>query len=309
MTAAVDSVSATDPGDPDISGPAGIVERDDPRLFATTLFAAERAQPGLLTLYAFDIEISRAAAASDEPLIPYMRLQWWRDIAEAAQMGAPAPAHEVAGPFTRLIVEQRLPVDLIEAMITAREIELAGDFDHERFHEWADGRFGALTALAALLLTGEWGETAQLARKAGPVLGAAFVLRHAVAMAGEDRFLLPGLAVPDRASLARGEAAAGVVAPMRRFALEGLEALALLRADRNHVERRAIPAFLPLMRAERLLKRALRLDDAAGNESAAGNSDRRSRLFGGAPTGLLDLDRDQPFDGLRLAMRAFSGRW
>src|SRR5690625_4016327 len=157
--------------EPTAMGPGASVERDDPGLFATTLFAPASAQKALLALYAFDVELSRATASSAEPLIPYMRLQWWRDITEAAQDGAPPPAHEVAGPFARLIVEHRLPVDLIESMIAAREIELAGDFDHDHFLEWAYGRFGALTALGVLALTGEYGRSARLARHAGPVLG------------------------------------------------------------------------------------------------------------------------------------------
>lgn len=295
--------------DSDATGPEAVVERDDPHLHATTLFAPDSARANLLVLYAFDIELSRATASSAEPLIPYMRLQWWRDIAEAAQAGAPPPAHEVAGPFARLMVEHRLPVDLIESMISAREIELAGDFDHARFQEWAYGRFGALVALSALLLIGAYGETAHIAREAGPVLGAAFVLRHAVAMAGEDCFLLPGLAPRDRADLVHGEMTACVLAPMRDLAEEGLEALARLRANRGVVERRAIPAFLPLMRAERVLKRTMRLGAAHEGQQSAGNTGGVAALFGRTPAGLSDLDRAEPFDGLRLAMRALSGRW
>jgi len=292
--------------EPTAMGPEAIVERDDPGLFATTLFAPAAAQKALLALYAFDVELSRATASSAEPLIPYMRLQWWRDITEAAQDGAPPPAHEVAGPFARLIVEHRLPVDLIESMIAAREIELAGDFDHDHFLEWAYGRFGALTALGVLALTGEYGRSARLARHAGPVLGAAFILRHAVAMAGEDQYLLPGLAMVDRSLLARGEAAAQVITPMRQLAEEGLEALARLRGDRARIDRRAIPALLPLMRAERLLKRAKRLGSppATGAKPAG-----RGASFGRAPLGLADLEADPPFDGLRLAIRALTGRW
>src|SRR5699024_10524799 len=124
-------------------------------------------------------------------------LQWWRDVAEAARAGEPAPAHETAGPFARLIARHGLPAEPVEALIAAREIELeAGPdsaFDAAQFAGWADGRFGALTALAAHLLSGGDPATVALARRAGPVPGTAFVLRHATAMAGESRYLLPGL--------------------------------------------------------------------------------------------------------------------
>src|SRR5699024_11078402 len=91
-------------------GCAALVARDDPQLHATALFAPEPARAALMVLYAFDIELGRAAQPSTEPLIPLMRLQWWRDITEAARGGASPPAHEVAGPVARLIVERRLPV-------------------------------------------------------------------------------------------------------------------------------------------------------------------------------------------------------
>lgn len=279
---------------------AAIVARDDPHLHATALFAPEPARSWLMVLYAFDIELSRAAHASAESLIPLMRLQWWRDVAEAARAGTSPPEHEVAGPLARLVVERRLPAEPVEALITAREAELEGGFDETGFAAWADGRFGALTALAALLLGGG-DETVVLARRAGPVLGAAFALRHAAAMAAEDRFLLPGLAAVDRADLAHGEETPGVRVTARELAVSALGELAALRADRRQADRRATPAFLPLTRAGRVLRRAARLETApdAGPEVSARPT----------PISLRDLDADRPFDGLRLALRAATGRW
>src|SRR5690606_11461088 len=190
-----------------------------------------------------------------------------------------------------------------------REAELAGGFDVAGFAAWADGRFGALTALAALLLTGGDEETEALARRAGPVLGAAFALRHAAAMAGEGRTLLPALTQAELAELARGRATEGVLTAMQDLADGALRELSALRRERHRARRRAAPAFLPLIRAGRVLRRAVRL--RRSGESAPDNAGRTGpRLLGGAPVGLGDLGHvDRPFDGLRLALGAATGRW
>ena len=285
---------------------AAIVARDDPHLHATALFAPEPARSRLMVLYAFDVELSRAALPSSEPLIPRIRLQWWRDVAEAARAGAPAPAHEVAGPFARLAAHD-LPPAPVEDLIAAREAELAGGFDEARFTAWADGRFGALTALAAGLLTDGDAESTAFARRAGPVLGAAFALRSAPAMAAEHRLVLPGLAPADRAALADGALTAGPRETIRRLAAAALARLAAMRAERRGIDRRATPALLPLARAGRVLRRAERL----GGPQTAPAADNREQRSARAPgVGLDDLrDADRPFDGLRLAWAAATGRW
>jgi phytoene/squalene synthetase len=264
---------------------AAIVARDDPHLYATALFAPEPGRARLMILYAFDVELSRAAVASAEPMIARMRLQWWRDVIEDAQSGAD-PAHEVAGPFVRLMREARLPADLVEALIAAREAELAGRFDEARFERWADDRFGSLTGLAAHLLTGGDARSVALARRAGPVLGACFALRHAAAAPAADRVLLPGLTPADRAGLAAGEAMDDAREVARRIAADAREGLAALRRQRARIDRRAVPALLPLRRAGRVLARA----------SASG-------------VGREIDDLGRMFEGARLAWAAMTGRW
>lgn len=265
---------------------AAIVERDDPHLHATALFAPEPGRARLMALYAFDVELSRAAVASAEPMIARMRLQWWRDVIEHAESGA-EPAHEVAGPLLRLLREARPPADLVEALIAAREVELDGGFDATAFAPWADNRFGALTGLAAHLLTGGDAGSVALARRAGPVLGAAFALRHAAAAPAAGRVLLPGLTPEDRAGLAAGEATIHAREVARRLAVDARDRLAALRRDRAGADRRALPALLPLRRAGRVLARA----------SAPG-----------VPLREID-DLGRSFEGLRLAWAALTGRW
>ena len=141
--------------EPPLSACATLVRRLDPDLFHAALFAPEPARQRLMVLYAFDIELSRAAARSAEPLIAAMRLQWWRDVVAGIAAGEAAQQHEVAEPLHGLLSAHALPADDLERLIDAREIELHGPMDEPRFAEWLDGRFGALTRLAAHLLVGE----------------------------------------------------------------------------------------------------------------------------------------------------------
>ncbi len=281
---------------PGLSPAAALVRRLDPDLFHAALFAPEPARERLMVLHAFDIELSRAAARGAEPLIAQMRLQWWRDVVagigagEAArQHEVAARQHEVAEPLHGLLSAHALPADDLERLIDAHEIELHGPMDEHRFGEWVDGRFGALTRLAAHLLVGEHPAARRAASAVGHAMGVAFVLRTAAAMAAEtNTFLLPGLAPEDRAELARGRTTGHTRATAHRLADQALALLAAARAERRAVPKAAAPALLPVWQAERVLKQARRLD--------------------------LDLKRDlagqgQGGRGVALAWRAMLGRW
>ncbi|MDO5606592.1 MAG: squalene/phytoene synthase family protein [Paracoccus sp. (in: a-proteobacteria)] len=71
----------------------------DPDRFAAVMAARPGDRARLVTLYAANLAVARAALASAEPLISEMRLQWWADqIAAMGQGGAPA-GHEIATPL------------------------------------------------------------------------------------------------------------------------------------------------------------------------------------------------------------------
>ena len=136
---------------PLLSPAATLVRRLDPDLFHAALFAPEPGRERLMVLYAFDIELSRAAARPAEPLIGAMRLQWWRDVVAGA---GEARGHELAAPLHELMSAHALPADDLARLIDARDMELHGSMDQHRFGDWLDARFGALTRLAVHLLVG-----------------------------------------------------------------------------------------------------------------------------------------------------------
>ena len=271
---------------------ATIVRRDDPRLWKTALFAPEPARSRLMVLYAFDIELSRAVRASGESLIPRMRLQWWRDVVDDATRGAAPKAHEVAGPLANLI--GAVPalganVALLLRLIDAREQELAAHGGPPDRVGWSRHRFQSLVRLAAGLSVaaadGEMRNVPQL----GTPLGNAYLLRHLHKAAATGRAMMLGdLGGPDIGALARGELTGNVRDAVGRCAADGLADLGRARGAGQVIDRRAIPALLPVFFAERTLRLAVK-DPAA--------------IFG-----QLD-DIDRPFDGLRLAWRAVRGRW
>lgn len=242
---------------PELTPAADLVRRLDPELFHTALFAPEPGRERLMVLYAFDIELSRAAARASEPLIARMRLQWWRDVLTEADAGAPARQHEIARPLHLLLGEHSLESGDLEALIAAREDELDGLFDEEAFLAWADGRFGALTRLACTLLCGEDAFARRAATAAGQVLAVAYLLRQGMRLAAEANcYLLPGLGPEDRAALARGRITAHAEAAARRHADQAKAVLRAARAETGEVPKAALPALLPLARAERVLRRA-----------------------------------------------------
>ena len=274
---------------PALSPVATLVRRLDPDLFHAALFAPEPARARLLVLYAYDIELSKAAARASEPLIARMRLQWWRDVVAGIGAGEAAHKHEVAEPLHGLLSAHALPADDLERLIDAREIELHGPVDEHRFAEWLDGRFGALSRLAAHLLVGENPAARRAASAVGHAMGVAFALRSAVEMAAEaNLYLLPGLAPEDRAALARGRTTEHARATAHRLADQALALLAAARAERRAVPKEAAPALLPVLPAERVLRRARRLDlDLARDLDGQGTGGR----------------------GVALAWRALRGRW
>ena len=272
--------------EPGLGPCAGAVRRLDPDLFATALFAPEPGRARLMTLYAFDIELSRAAnparRAEEGRLIAAMRLQWWRDILETALAGGDPPAHEVAGPLAELAGAGRLAGGDALAMVAAHERELDGIEDPVAFDDWARGRFGALTRAAAALVGAP---AAEAAEPAGRAQGTAFALRTAAAMAAEGRSLLPEIGPEARTALAQGAPDAATLDAVRDRAAAGLAALAEARAA--GAPRGAVPAFLPLWRAERGL-RALAARPADITRPTAAAPARRS---------------------VALAWRALTGRW
>ena len=129
-----------------------IVRNGDAERFLSVMAAPPDMRLRLFTLYAFNVEVSRAPWASNEELIAEMRLQWWRDAIEAVALGKAIDTHEVILPLTEVIQAHALPVALFDQMVTARRWDIYRDpfRDAANFERYIDQTSGNLMWLAAL---------------------------------------------------------------------------------------------------------------------------------------------------------------
>jgi len=133
---------------------AEMVRRGDPDRFLSAMTAPSRDRAMLFPLYAFNLEIARAAWLTDEPMIAEMRLQWWREAVQEIAGGQRARAHEVVTPLARVMVEMGLPTELFDSLIVARRWEIHRDpfADRAHFDRFINQTSGHLMWLSAMAL-------------------------------------------------------------------------------------------------------------------------------------------------------------
>jgi len=252
-------------------GPEALVARGDPERWRTVMAAPLAARPGLLALYAFNLEIARAAWVASEPLLAEIRLQWWRDAIAEIYDGHPSRRHEVVEPLAATVATADLPRRLFDEMIDARATDAEGTPAEDRavLDLYLDHTAGHLMELAARSLGAE-GAALPVVRDFARGAGTAALLRA-----------VPALRARGRDPLASGIDIAAV-------ARDGLAALARARARRDRVPRAAAAALLPGWQAERVLKAAVADPEAVG-------------------AGRLEASQARVRAGL--LWRALSGRW
>ncbi|MDE2583360.1 MAG: squalene/phytoene synthase family protein, partial [Rhodospirillales bacterium] len=112
------------------------------------MFAPPARREALFALYAFDGELARARAVTQEPAIALIRLAWWREVVEGA-----ARAHEVASPLTAALEQGLLDRADLLGVIAAREIEAEDSIPTlEAWRGWLTGSAGGIAVAAGRLL-------------------------------------------------------------------------------------------------------------------------------------------------------------
>lgn len=248
---------------PGLSALGALAQAGDPDRFEAALFASEPVRERLFALYAFNLEIARAAWRTQEPHIALMRLQFWRDIVSGAAEGAQARAHEVAQPLHALIAEGAVDPGDLDAMIEAREMETEADAapDHATTQSYLDGTAGALMRAATQIAVGRSlsADEAQFAGRVGVAAGLARLLEATPLLAAHGKIALP-LAPSDRAQLLGGATSAGARTAIAALAAAAAAQLADARRRRRTLPRAARPALLSIWRADRVLAAAQRPD-------------------------------------------------
>src|SRR5438477_4942047 len=106
---------------------AALVRQHDRDRYQTTLFAPAERHEALLALYAFNYEIARVRETVTQPMLGQIRLQWWREVLDAAYAGAPPRNHPVAVALTAAIREFGLARELFDRLVDTRERDLADE--------------------------------------------------------------------------------------------------------------------------------------------------------------------------------------
>lgn len=226
---------------------AQMVEAGDADRFAATMAAPVAARARLWPLYALNLEVARAAYASDEPLIAEMRLQWWVDeFARLAQ--GQAPQGDVSAALKPLFLEIPDLAGLLTALVDARRWDCwsVPFADRAAFDAYLDATAGNLVWAAALAL-GATPRAEAPARDFAYALGLANWFDAVPALTGRGRTPLP----------------AGV--EISALASDGLMHLAGARRARGLVPATIRPAFWPGWSARPRL-RAAQSDPAAVSE-------------------------------------------
>lgn len=230
---------------PELAACAAMVEAADPDRFAATMAAPVAARAPLWPLYAFNLEVARAAYASNEPLVAEMRLQWWADAIERIAKGGRADGTTAAA-LAPVVGAVPGIAPLLLMLIEARRWDCWRDpfADTSELSDYLDRTAGGLAWAAACAL--------------GAPPGAEPLVRDFAWGAGLANWLdaVPALVARGRAPLPDATGA-GISA----LATEGLARIARTRRAARTLPVQVRPALWPGWSARSRLRAARRAPD------------------------------------------------
>ncbi len=170
---------------------AASVRAADPDRYFASLFAPAGTRPFLFALYAFNAEVARVAETVREPMLGAIRLEWWRETAEAAARGN-ARNHDVARGLVSLLAQKSVALAELEALIAARTFDSSAERlpDFVGLEAYLDSTSGALMRSASRVLGGP-ASAEQALREAGLAYGLTGLLRSLPFHNGRHKLYLP----------------------------------------------------------------------------------------------------------------------
>ena len=171
---------------------ADLVRTHDFVRYASTLFLPQVRRRALLSVYAFNVEISRVREQVSQPLPGEMRLQWWTDMLEGAGHGG-VEGNPVAAELLQTIGEFRLPVEPLSRLIEEHQFDLYNDPmpSMAALEGYVTDTSSALFLLGARIAAQPSEATDHLARHAGLAQGMAQVIAALPLDAARRQLFLP----------------------------------------------------------------------------------------------------------------------
>jgi len=244
---------------------ADLVRSHDFVRYASTLFMPAIQRRALLSIYAFNVEISRVRDQVSQPLPGEMRLQWWTDTLEGAGHGG-VEGNPVAAELLHTIGEYRLPIQPLSRLIEEHQFDLYNDPmpSMAALEGYVTDTSGALFLLGARIVAPPSAEIDHLARHAGLAQGIAQVISALPLDAARRQLFLPLQLLQQHGSGVE-QVYSGKQTPQARAATDQLvgEARNHLRTAfelLRHVPPQVRPVFLPLALVYRDVQRMSRAD-------------------------------------------------
>lgn len=241
---------------------ANLVRTHDFGRYAATLFVAPELRRPLLSLYAFNIEITRVRDQVSQPLPGEIRLQWWSDML-AGQAHGSAEANPVAAELLRTIAEFALPIDRLTRLVDEHQFDLYNDPmpTEAALDGYLNDTSGALFALASRVAAPSAPAIDHLARHAGLAQGMLSVLASLARDAAHRQLFVPLQILSrhgiDMEDVFAGKATSAIIAAIDELTGHAREHLDKALELLIETPRETRPMFLPLALVRRdLAKRS-----------------------------------------------------
>ena len=237
------------------------IRQADPDRFLASLYAPQEKRDALLSLYAFNVEISSVRERVSQPLPGEMRLQWWRELLEEGSQektgGSP-----VAAQLLDTTRQHALPIQPFLNMLDARIFDLYDDPMPSRndLEGYCGETASALIQLSALVLNADAAAgSGEMAGHAGCAQAIAGLLRSLPIHRSRGQCYIP-LDILNSAGISRdiliaGEERDGISRAISAMTSLGREHLAAFERQAKRLPASLRPAFLPVSLANAYFNR------------------------------------------------------
>ncbi|MGY4308568.1 phytoene synthase [Bradyrhizobium sp. USDA 4369] len=246
---------------------ASLVREHDFDRYASTLFVAPDIRRALLSLYAFNVEVTRIRDVVSQPLPGELRLQWWHDTLTGLEHGG-VEGNPVAAELKLTVQRFALPVDRLTRLIDEHQFDLYNDPmpTMAALDGYLGDTRGALFALAVRIVVGAVADIDHLAHHAGLAQGILHLIASLPRDAARRQLFIP-LDLLARHGLGQEQVFAAKATPAIQAMLTELRDQARQHLDHTlELAREAPggvrPVLLPLALVSRDLMRAERRIDA-----------------------------------------------